>query len=132
LLHGDAYFSNFLCPLEETNAPAVLLDWQSPCWDVGALDLVNLCATFWSREQRADRQRELEVLRTYHAALCAAGVRGYTFEDLCLDYRLGLVYWLLVPVQDAHDGSVRDYWRPKMHNLIDAFTDWDCEELLAP
>lgn len=53
LLHGDAYFSNFLCPIDGTG-PAIMIDWQSACFDIGAFDLVNLIATFWNRDQRRD------------------------------------------------------------------------------
>jgi len=117
LVHGDAYLSNFLVP---TASPGlgVLLDWQSPSVDIGALDLANMCATFWTREQR--REHEERVLRRYHAAL---GVPDYPYEDLLADYRIGVADWLLVPVQDAADGSRRDYWLPKMSCLLDAFAD---------
>lgn len=131
LVHGDAYFSNFLCPREDGSGLAVLLDWQAPSCGLGAADLVNLCATFWTAEQRAERHRELRVLELYHAELAAAGVRDYSFADLCFDYRLALIYWVLVPIQDARDGSKPGYWQPKMRCLIDAFRDWNCQQLLA-
>lgn len=127
LVHGDAYFSNFLVP--RSTGHAYLIDWQNGCVELGAGDLVNLLATFWTREQRRDREREL--LREFHRRLVGYGVAGYAYEDLLLDYRLGLVYWALMPVQDAHDGSARSYWEPKLTCLLDAYDDWDCEELLA-
>ncbi|MBM7784578.1 phosphotransferase family protein [Tenggerimyces flavus] len=126
LLHGDAYFSNFLVP--RTTGHAYLIDWQSCCVDVGAGDLVNLMATFWTREQRRGREREL--LREFHRRLVGYGVAGYAFDDLLLDYRFGLVYWALMPVQDAHDGAARSYWLPKLTCLLDAFDEWDCADLL--
>jgi hypothetical protein len=55
---------------------------------------------------------------------------GIPYEALIDDYRLGLVSWLLVPFQDAHDGSPADYWWPKLQCLLAAFDDWDCQELL--
>jgi Phosphotransferase enzyme family len=131
LLHGDAYFSNFLCPRPEAvDHIACLIDWQSPCLDIGAVDLVNLVATFWTRSQREDGGRERRLLGEFHRRLVEHGVTGYSFESFLHDYRLGLVYWLLVPVQDARDGSRRDYWWPKMRCLIDAFEDWECADLL--
>ena len=54
-----------------------------------------------------------------------------TVDDLLLDYQHGLIYWLLVPVQDASDGSRKEYWRPKMQCLVHAFQDWNCEALLV-
>jgi hypothetical protein len=117
LVHGDAYLSNFLVPAASPGL-GVLLDWQSPSVDIGALDLANMCATFWTRSQR--REYEERVLRRYHAAL---GVVDYPYEDLLADYRIGVADWLLVPIQDAADGSRRDYWWPKMSCLLEAFED---------
>jgi thiamine kinase-like enzyme len=131
LTHGDAYFANFLCPTDPAAGPTYLLDWQSPSFDIGGYDLANLCATFWTREQRHAEHREENILRRYHATLCAHGVSAYAWEDLLTDYRHGLVFWLLIPVQDAADGSRRDYWWPKMQCLIAAFQDWHCDELLT-
>jgi hypothetical protein len=108
LVHGDAYLSNFLVPTAGRGL-GVLLDWQSPSVDIGALDLANMCATFWTRDQR--REYEELVLRRYHEAL---GQPLYRYEDLLADYRIGVADWLLVPLQDAADGSRRDYWWPKM------------------
>jgi hypothetical protein len=130
LLHGDAYFANFLCPKSPTSGPTYILDWQSPGFDIGGYDLVNLCATFWTPEQRHEDQREITTLRRYLAALQACGVQQYTWDDLVTDYQHGLIYWLLVPVQDGADGSRRDYWWPKMQCLVAAFRDWRCEALL--
>lgn len=130
LIHGDAYFANFLCPEPPATGPTYLLDWQSPAVDVGGYDLVNLCATFWTPEQRHQDQRELQILRRYYATVQAYGVSQYSWEDLLTDYRHGLIYWLLVPVQDAADGSHKDYWWPKMQCVVAAFHDWHCDELL--
>ncbi|NJM40252.1 MAG: phosphotransferase [Anaerolineae bacterium] len=133
LVHGDSYFSNFLCPkqIDDDGAHAYMLDWQSPVFDVGGHDLANMCATFWMPEQRHEDQREQSILRRYLAQLHAGGVANYAWDDLLLDYRHGLIYWLLVPVQDANDGSPKDYWWPKMQCLVHAFREWGCEGLLA-
>jgi Ecdysteroid kinase-like family len=125
LLHGDAYLSNFVVPIAGDGG-AYLLDWQSPSIDIGALDLANMCATFWTREQR--HSYEERVLRRYHARLAQP---DYPYGALLADYRLGVADWLLVPVQDAADGSDRGYWWPKMSRLVDAFTDHQCGEFFA-
>jgi thiamine kinase-like enzyme len=131
LLHGDAYFANFLCPKDSSDDTTYLLDWQSPTVDIGGYDLANLCATFWTSEQRHAARREELILRRYHATLQASGVRDYTWDDLITDYRSGLIYWLLVPLQDRRDGAGKDYWWPKMQCLVAAFHEWRCEELLG-
>jgi thiamine kinase-like enzyme len=131
LTHGDAYFANFLCPQPPATGPAYLLDWQSPSFDIGGYDLANLCATFWNSEQRHENQREAMALRCYYRTLQADGVTNYTWGDVLTDYQHGLIFWLLVPVQDAADGSRKDYWWPKMQCLLAAFREWRCEALLG-
>ena len=132
LIHGDAYFSNFLSPrqLDTAGANTYMLDWQSPSFDIGACDLANLCATFWTPAQRYDGQREERILKHYLAQIQAHGVANYTWQDLLLDYRHSIMAWLLVPVQDGSDGAGKDYWWPKMQCLVQAFQDWHCEALL--
>jgi hypothetical protein len=63
--------------------------------------------------------------------LQAHGVDNYSWEDLKIDYQSGLIYWLLVPLQDRYDGSGKDYWWPKMQCLVAAFREWRCAELLS-
>ncbi|WP_151082075.1 oxidoreductase family protein [Nocardioides cynanchi] len=128
--HGDAYFANFLVPVSDAGQ-TYLIDWQGPEVDHCGNDLANLLATFWTPEQRHDGDRELDCLRLYHHTLVDAGVADYTWDDLVLDYRSGLLYWLLVPVQDAADGSDPSYWRPKMGCLESAVRDWECLDLLT-
>jgi thiamine kinase-like enzyme len=130
LVHGDAYFCNFLCPRPGEQGPTYLLDWQSPGFDIGSYDLVNLCATFWTSGQRHQDQREKGILRRYLQTLQDHGVREYGWRDLVIDYQLGLIFWVLMPVQDAADGSDKDYWWPKMRCLTAAFRDWRCAALL--
>lgn len=71
------------------------------------------------------------ILHRYHNALLAHGVEIYSWEDLLRDYQMGLIYWVLMPVQDCAGGSSRDYWWPKMQCLVAAFQEWGCEKLLT-
>lgn len=130
LVHADAFFANFLCPKSDADGPTYLLDWQSPVVDIAGYDLATLCATFWTTEQRHEADRERAMLRRYHAALQANGVTGFSWEQCLTDYQSGLIYWLLVPVQDRHGGAGKDYWWPKMQCLVAAFREWQCERLL--
>jgi hypothetical protein len=132
LAHGDAYFANVLCPIHPAAGGAYLIDWQSPYAHLGADDLVTMCATFWTPEQRRADRREERALRHYHAVLLANGVTRYAWDDLLTDYRIGVIDWLLVPLQDRMDGSRRDYWWPKMQCLAGAFRDLGCADLLDP
>jgi thiamine kinase-like enzyme len=127
LVHGDAYFCNFLCPRAPGSAPTYLVDWQSPSCDLAAYDLANLLAAFWTRRQRREENREIRLLHRYHQGLLAHGVQAYPWEDLEADYRAALIFWVLMPVQDGGDGSGWSYWWPKMQCLIAACQDWGCE-----
>jgi hypothetical protein len=132
LTHGDAYLANFLCPREGqvgNSYPSYLIDWQSPEVYRGASDLATMCATFWTRDQRAEGEREVNVLRQYHRTLQENGVSGYAWDELATDYRLSIVDWLLVPLQDRLEGSAKSYWWPKMQCLAHAFEDWHCADL---
>ncbi|GCE21470.1 oxidoreductase family protein [Dictyobacter kobayashii] len=130
LTHGDAYFSNFLCP-RQLPGTSYLLDWQSPQVHIGALDLANMLATFWTPAQRHEGQRELRALRRYHDTLTASGVNNYSWEELLDDYRIGLIDWLEVPIWDASNGSSRTYWWPKLQCLFNAVMDWQCLEFMS-
>lgn len=130
LIHGDAYFANFLCPRVSGKGPTYLLDWQSPGFDLGSYDLVNLLVTFWTPEQRREGQREEKMLRLFHTVL-QERVKNYSWDELLTDYRLGLIFWVLMPVQDCFGGAGKDYWWPKMQCLVAAFRDWDCAQLLG-
>jgi hypothetical protein len=130
LTHDDAYFANFLCPNEGTTGETYLIDWQGPAAGRGANDLVKLCATFWTSSERHEAQRETTILRRYLDVLHRHGIGHYSWDDLMLDYRLGVIEWLFVPVQDRADGAGKDYWWPKLQCLAAAFQDLNCAELL--
>lgn len=132
LIHGDAYFNNFLCPIDPTQNNSYLIDWQSPEVHLGPSDLINLCATFWTRAQRHTNHLEERILLRYLDVLYANGVSNYSWRQLLTDYRLELIEWFLIPLQDRNDGSPKDYWWPKMQCLASAFQDWHCLDLLTP
>lgn len=129
LTHGDAYFTNFLCPNEGTVGETYLIDWQGPATSRGADDLVNLLVTCWTSAQRAEGQREAKLLRRYHDGLRAHGVHDYLWADLLVDYRVAVIEWLFQPVQDRADGAGKDYWWPKLQYIAAAFQDWNCVDL---
>ena len=128
--HSDCYFTQFLCPDDPEMHGTYLSDMEEACLYLGAEDLVYLMATFWTRKQRQENDREIRCLKRYHEALVKRGVRDYSWDDLCRDYRLQLIWRVELPVWDQQNGSSRDYWRPKMQNLADAYRDWDCAAML--
>jgi hypothetical protein len=127
--HGDCYLSQFLCPNTPTFGPTYLVDFQGSNTDFGAYDLVFLFATFWTREQRKENNREVQMLHRYHEELQSHGVKGYSWDDLLIDYKVMLTYILFYPVWDQTNGSSKDYWWPKMQCLIAAYQDWECAAL---
>ena len=125
LTHGDAYFSNFLCPIIPNAASTYLIDWQTPACELAATDLVNLLATCWTKPQRLEGGRETTLLERYYQGLLTHGVQNYTWENLLADYRTALMFWVLTPVQQGADGVDWNTWWPQMKCLVSAFEDWD-------
>ncbi len=123
LTHGDCYLTQFLCPRPGVAAPTYLVDFQSAGADLPGGDLVHMFAFCWTREQRQEGGREARALRRYHDGLLACGVRGYTWDDLLITYRLALTIMLFYPIWDETNGSPRDYWLPKLQNIVAAYQD---------
>ena len=130
LVHGDCYLSQFLYP-RDGSGTAYLVDWQGASPDLPSIDLTHLFPTFWTPEQRHERDRERRLLQRYLAGLHAGGFTGYDWEALQDDYRLLLIYMVFYPVWDAVNGSSKAYWWPKMQCLTSAYRDWACQELLT-
>lgn len=128
--HSDCYFTQFLSPNNPDVHGTYLSDMEEVCVFLGAEDLVYLIATFWTREQRQENDREIRCLTRYYETLVKCGVEDYSWDDLCRDYRLQLIWRVELPVWDQQNGSTQDYWRPKMQCLADAYRDWDCVALL--
>jgi hypothetical protein len=123
LTHGDCYLTQFLCPRSGITAPTYLVDFQSAGADLPGMDLVHMLAFWWTRDQRREGDRERRALRRYHDGLLAGGVRGYTWDDLLTTYRLALTIMLFYPIWDETNGSPRDYWLPKLQNVVAAYQD---------
>ena len=130
LINGDCYFIQFLCPYRPDVHRTHMVDLDSISASLPAYDLMYMFTTFWTREQRAEGNREIAALKLYHERLQEGGIRSYTFDELLLDYRLSIAENLLHPVWDQQNGSSEAYWRPKLSCLAAAFEDWDCMELL--
>lgn len=129
LTHGDAYFANFLCPRPGQSGTTYLIDWQSPEVYRGTGDIVNMCATFWTRAQRVEQEGWL--LARYHAGLQRHGVMAYPWDAFVTDYQYSIMDWLLNTLQDRLDGADKAYWYTKMQCLADAFDDWNCAALFT-
>ncbi|MEO8192920.1 MAG: aminoglycoside phosphotransferase family protein [Gemmatimonadales bacterium] len=125
--HGDAHSWNFLFP-RSGEGPAVLIDWQLWHIDVGARDLAFMMALHWYPGRR--RELEVPLLRLYHEVLLGRGVKGYSFDDLMLDYRLSVVRNLTFPIVLWSRGMNPEAWFHRLECALAAYRDLDCAELL--
>jgi hypothetical protein len=125
--HGDAHGWNFLFPREAGTA-AYLVDWQLWHVDVGARDLAFLMALHWYPERR--RALEIPLLRAYGERLAARGVDDYSWEDLWLDYRLGCVRNLTIPILFWSRGMPPEAWWHRLECALVAYDDLRCDEVL--
>jgi hypothetical protein len=130
LVNGDCYFAQFLCPRDGSAAPTYLLDFQEASVHLPAEDLVFMFATFWTRAQRREGDREMRLIGRYRARLAARGV-AYDLDRLLDDYRVGIVYMLFRTIWDQSCGAAETYWRPKLDCVVASYLDHGCDRLFA-
>ena len=127
IIHGDAHSLNFLFP-RSGSGPAYLIDWQLWHIDVGARDLAFLMALHWYPTRR--RELETPLIRRYHEALLAHGIANYSFDDLWLDYRRGVIRNLTIPIIFWGRGMTPEGWWHRLECALAAYQDLTCDELL--
>ena len=88
LIHNDVQGDNLLITADRAQPP-VFIDWQLATGAHGVVDVADLVGGHLDTNTR--RTHEHRLLATYHAALSAGGVAGYTFEDCWDDYRAALL-----------------------------------------
>jgi hypothetical protein len=94
LLHQDFRVENLF--FDPSGGEVVVFDWQSLGRGPGAYDLAYLLGGSMVSEERAANERDL--VQEYHRRLVAAGIDGYSYEDLWRDYRIGNMVVTAVPV----------------------------------
>lgn len=87
LAHNDYRPDNMMFATARGGHAFTMLDWQTYAYGVGAVDIAYFLAGALSPQTR--RAEEDRLLRRYHAALEAGGVKGYDFAALKHDYRTG-------------------------------------------
>jgi hypothetical protein len=130
LVNGDCYFVQFLCPRDGSAHPTYVIDFQAASVHLPAEDLVFMFATFWTRAQRREGDREMRLIERYRARLAQRGVT-YALDRLMDDYRVCIVYQLFRTIWDQTNGSAEAYWRPKLDHVVASFEDHDCATLFA-
>ena len=130
IVHRDPHPLNYLYPIDPTADSVKLIDWQSWRVDTGTDDLAYLMACHWPLEEHPGL--EANMLAHYWQALTAAGIHGYSWDDLQYDYRASVIrclFFLLIAWSPAHwAGGV---WRARVLRGIDAFERWACGDLLT-
>jgi len=127
VIHGDAHSWNFLFPRQEPGA-VYLIDWQLWHVDVGARELAFLMAAHWDREYL--RAKEVPLLQDYYGKLLASGIENYSWDDLWLDYRFGVVRNLTIPLLFWNRGVPANRWQHCLRCVLAAYDDLRCDEVL--
>jgi tRNA A-37 threonylcarbamoyl transferase component Bud32 len=93
VIHADLRADNLLFAADD----AVILDWQLVTRSLAAIDVARVLA---GSEPPAERRgHQFEIFATWHEALLAAGVDDYPLEQALDDFRLALLYTLLIPIR---------------------------------
>ena len=130
-VHGDLRLDNLVFRGDEP----VFFDWQAIRRGPAAYDVA------WFLSGASDDMTpgdEVELLRTYHAALEEHGVRGYPFEAFERHYRLGLLTTVqtlgLLTILDIGVGENRgaDMARAWVRRLRARLETIDLDRVLAP
>lgn len=128
LLHNDAHFWNFLYPVDASQHRCVIFDW--PLWrtGLGGCDLAYMIALHLFPEHR--RRFEPVLLERYANVLNELGV-DCTVADVHHDYRIGILFGVLMPVMEFSWGIPPLDWIPKLEKALCAYADLECEALLG-
>jgi Ecdysteroid kinase-like family len=128
IIHGDAHVWNALVPRDPALSDVRLIDWDAWRIDTATDDLAYMIAVHWFPDWR--HRYEGESLRRYHDALTAGGVRGYSFDALCDDYRLSVLWQIATPMWQANHGLGSWIWWHHLDRIMSAVHDLGCLELL--
>ncbi|MBI5105426.1 MAG: phosphotransferase [Solirubrobacterales bacterium] len=99
LVHGDFRLDNVLYGGPGSPRPFTVVDWQTVGWGPAMLDACYFLGGGLPLELR--REHEEELVREYHAALLAEGVRGFAWEACWDEYRRMCFHGLLMAIAPA-------------------------------
>ncbi|HEX6417636.1 MAG TPA: phosphotransferase [Acidimicrobiales bacterium] len=116
VVHGDYRLDNLLFPEGDPGGVAAV-DWQTASAGPPARDLAYFLSTCLVVDDR--RRHEQDLVATYHRALRAHGVGGYTLAECFDDYRAGMLHGPLIillgrltaGVTERGDEMFRVMWR---------------------
>ncbi len=96
ICHGDYRLDNLFFASSEGGDPLAVIDWQISFRGRGVSDVAYFLSQSLSPHER--NASEMDILRAYHQTLAENGVAEYDFDDCLWDYRLGTLFWLVIPV----------------------------------
>jgi thiamine kinase-like enzyme len=96
ICHGDYRLDNLFFASTKGGDPLAVIDWQLSFRGRGVSDVAYFMSQSVSSHER--NVSEMDILRAYHQTLAENGVDGYDFDHCLHDYRLGTLFWLLIPV----------------------------------
>jgi hypothetical protein len=128
--HNDIHVDNIFLPSARGGRFAII-DWQGVAvLRLGTNDVARLLCMGMRPEQR--RRHERALLRHYHRALCAHGVRDYTLPMLRLRYRIELVAIVVIAVLVLDEVDFSEDEASKLAGRIDtALADAHASRLLT-
>lgn len=97
--HGDFRPDNVLFDVAGEAGTMAVVDWQTVILGPGAIDVAYFIGGALDVATRRDREDDL--LRTYHDELVRLGVTGYSFARLRTDYAVGTFHNFIIGVAAA-------------------------------
>ena len=123
LLHGDAHFENL--PLRGDDV--VFLDWEAVRRGHASFDVAVFCVQSY---RSADRCRQERRIVEEHAAGVARARPDVDWSDPWLDYRRGVLYWMIHMLQDASLAPGAPPWIV-IDRYVAAAVELACGDLIA-
>jgi hypothetical protein len=96
LCHGDLRLDNVFWGSADGSSPVTLVDWQIAIKARGPYDVGYFMSQSVDPGVRAANEERL--VREYHRALVAGGVKDYSFDDCWEDYKVTVMFCLTYPV----------------------------------
>jgi aminoglycoside phosphotransferase (APT) family kinase protein len=96
VIHADFRLDNILFDVNGGERPMATLDWQTVTIGAGASDVAYFLSAGIDPAER--RLHEAELVRRYHEALLARGVRRYGWDQCWQDYRRYTLHGILMGV----------------------------------
>jgi aminoglycoside/choline kinase family phosphotransferase len=133
ICHGDYRIDNFFFGTAPGHAPLAVIDWQIVLRSAGPYDVGYFLSQSVAPALR--QQLERDLLRQYHEALLAGGVRDYSFDQCLSDYRWTMLICFVYPVMggamaDLGNERGRQLMQAMYERSATAILDWDADRLL--